>query len=208
MCANHAAAEWRVALSNDGALTIAPATDVQSRQSFQVANGVLEGWDNGEFGGGISFRSKSGSSDTLTTENLRSFIQTREGVRALVGLAHLSFDRGKLLALEPAPDGHWRARELIDLQSAPQTFVAVDSDTLLIVTSKSVLQVVTGRVNKLFESKLWWGLYPNSVARDKAGTIYIGMRGGVTHLQPIPHGFREDWLLPDACGTPCCRPAR
>jgi hypothetical protein len=42
-----------------------------------------------------------------------------------------------------------------------------------------------------------WGLlYPNAVAVDATGTVYVGMRGVVARLAPQADGYREEWLFP------------
>ena len=51
----------------------------------------------------------------------------------------------------------------------------------------------------IYRSPFWGGVYPNSIAEDRTGTIYLGMRSAVARLSPRSGGFFEDWLVPSNC---------
>ncbi len=200
-CANRAPDEWAVSLEGDGsALRVRAVSGEATPDSLAVDGGWLVGWDYGEFGGGIAFRSHSGRLDTLLTENLHALILTRRGVRALVGLAHLSMDEGAVFALTRDTSGDWRASKVADLEGAPRAHVLLDGDTLLVLTTRRWLQVLpSDHVTTLALSELWWPLYANSVARDRAGNVFIGMRAAIARLSPRRGVFVEEWLVEEPC---------
>src|SRR5262249_13572428 len=54
-------------------------------------------------------------------------------------------------------------------------------------------------VEVLHRNPVWAYTYPTHVARDRSGTLYLGMRSAVARLVPSSLGYREDWLVPKAC---------
>lgn len=212
-CANYASDEWSVAITTDGTLTIAPAKPRKTSDTLRIGPDLLVGDDAGEFGGAIWREDRLGVRDTLHvsgrdttalhTDNLFGFMRRGDRVFALVGLAHLSLDAGELLALTRAPAGRWEARSVLDLRSAPMAVARVADDTILVLTLDSLLSVgldpimPTRRV--LAGNTVWSGTYGSTLARDRSGVIYIGMRSAVARLTPEGLGYREDWLVRSDC---------
>jgi hypothetical protein len=165
-----------------------------------VEGGRLEARDAGEWGGAIVFRRSNGGIDTVFAGNALGFVKTRGLVLAFTGLAHLGLDYGELLVLSATSSGSWRADRATSLGSAPSAVTLVHPDTLLVVTTKGLLQVTTaGTVVPLHRSQTWWAVYPTSLVRDSRGVIFIGMRYAVAQLTPTGNGFREDWAVPERC---------
>ena len=177
-----------------------------------VDGGQLVGSDMGEFGGSIWWRRPDGHHDTLRVQgrdtsgfhadNLHRFILHRGAVYALVGLAHLTLNEGELLLL--SRDGtRWSARQLLSLGGAPRAVTRLGNDTILILTTDSLLSVGLDPARPtrraLHGNGTWSYTYPSSMIQDRAGLIYIGMRGAVVRLTPAERGYKEDWLVPAQC---------
>jgi len=123
LCANYAQPE-QVSLSDAGALQIVqlprrakpipppellPGENTMPgmaagisglRSVLRVENGWLSGFDQGEWGGHLSFVDANGKATELYQENVRGFIETSRGVMVFVGLAHLTLDAGEVLIAE------------------------------------------------------------------------------------------------------------
>jgi hypothetical protein len=199
-CANWARDEWSVALSEDSThLLIRPAGRDTAVESVLTPTGRLISFDHGEFGGEVWWEPSSGPRQLVAKENLRRFVQTTTGIWGLAGLAHLTFNSGQLIKFEPTRTG-WRAVRSASLGAAPRTFLRLGGDTLLVATFGPLLKVVPPKtVQIIYHSPAWEYTFPISLARDRAGTIYVGMRSGVARLTPAGNGYRETWLVQKTC---------
>jgi hypothetical protein len=200
-CLNRSPDEWAVSLRDSSTrLTVTPHHYAAVNDTVPVRGGLLIGWSMGEFGGGVAFQPSAGALDTLIDDNLRAFVQTPAGIRAFVGLAHLSLDRGAVYAIAQDPTGNWSARQVADLGSAPHAVHPLSGDSVLVLTSRSVLVLAPDhRVRTLITSDDWWPLSGNSLVRDTAGNIAVGMRGAIAVFQRVPTGYRERWFAPTRC---------
>jgi hypothetical protein len=76
----------------------------------------------------------------------------------------------------------------------------MDDDTLIVALSGALVSVdLAGLVRVFHRNPVWSGTYPNSIARDPAGRIYVGMRSAVARLTPSINGLVEDWLVTSDC---------
>lgn len=199
-CEYWAANKWQAKLSNDSArLLLMPAPRWSSTTMLPLPNGRLEGWDGGEFGGGIFWRAESGVRDTVSKENLFAFVTVSGRILALVGLSHMQTNYGKLLELDTV-DGRWHATELADLGAVPTAYSKLQGDSLLIATSAAVETFSFKREPLvLYRSNAFPDLRASSIVRDRAGVLYLTTRRIIVRLRPVKDGFEEDWLVPASC---------
>jgi hypothetical protein len=200
-CLNRSRDEWAVSLRDSSTrLAVTRHRDAAVTDTLRVRGGLLIGWSMGEFGGGVAFQPTVGALDTLIDDNLRAFVQTPAGLRAFVGLAHLSLDYGAVYSIAHGPTGAWQARQVADLGSAPRAVYPIAGDTVLVLTSRSLVVLTPDhRVQTLIKSDDWWPLYANSLVRDRAGNIIVGMRGAIAVFQRLGSGYRERWYAPTRC---------
>ncbi len=200
-CLNRSRDDWSVALSDTSPrVVVTRHLYAAVNDTLRVGNGMLVGWNQGEFGGGVVFIPASGIADTLVRDNLRAFVPSAPGVRAIVGLAHLSLDEGAIYALVPRGPDSWQASRVADLGSAPLAVLPLPGDSLLVLTSRRLVIVTPdNRVQLLVSSENWWPLYANSVVRDRRGNIIVGMRGAIAHLRPTARGYHETWYAQGRC---------
>jgi len=217
-CANYSTREWRVSLSGeqlqirlaedrdlqDDLPAVIPLKNVASspgdRHVISVSDGWLVGVDAGEFGGGIWWFSTDGlRNKKLSNENVHGFVNTSQGTLALVGLAHLGFDFGKVLRIVNEDPVNKRTEILTDLDSAPATFVAESPDSTIILTSMGLVRLKTsGSVEQLLKTN-YESLFPTSMTLSSSGVIHVGMRHFVTRLTPTGNTYREQWFVPANC---------
>jgi hypothetical protein len=160
-----------------------------------VEGGFLVGYNSGEWGGGVLWYDSNGTlRQTITRENAVRFVETRYGLMAFTGLAHLTQDAGHVLHLVYTGRS-WRSRAL-DLPGSPRA-IRLDSDgSVLVVTARHLVRVLEGsRVARLHTGR-WGGLSPTSIEEDVDGALYIGMRSVVARLRPTLRGYTEEWLAP------------
>lgn len=201
LCTDWAPNGWRVEISADSTrlLIIKQGPWTLRRASIPVPGGQLYGWDGGEFSGGILWRPENAVEDTISHERLVAFVSVAGRTLALVGLAHLSSDRGAILELDSA-GGRWSARQLVDLGSVPTAYTALPNDRLLLSTLREVLIVHFGeKPQVLYRVDAYPGLGGTSIIRDRAGVLYLTTRHVVNRLRPTNTGYVNDWLIPRAC---------
>lgn len=177
----------------------AKAVKVSSRSVEQVDDGWLVGLDIGEFGGGLWWFSSDGKvSKKLSEENIVRFAKTSSGVFALAGLAHLGINDGKILKIVGGGINR-KVEKLLDLGATPRAFVMESADTLLILTTDSLVRVKTsGTIEKLFSTR-YWQLYPTSMIVSPSGIVHIGMNHFVVRLTPTGKEYKEEWFVPRDC---------
>jgi hypothetical protein len=228
-CAGSSEREWEVSSEGDG-VKISPYREdtVQEPLPFdirpqdaaaglagdrhvkRVGDGWLVGFDAGEFGGGLWWFSADGRKrKKLAEDNVVGFADSSVGVLALVGLAHMGIDYGKVLLVREGQEGDRPVEAVADLGSEPTAFATESADALIVATYDRVIRVLTsGEVERLLapEGSL---PYPNSLTLSKAGVIHVGMRHFVLRLSPAGEGYKEEWFVPSDCnkfksgGFPC-----
>lgn len=170
------------------------------RSVVQVDDGWLVGLDVGEFGGGLWWFSSDGkSSKKLSEDRIKGFAKTSTGVFAVTGLAHLSFNDGKILQIGNGTAGNRKIQTLAQLGSAPKAFVTETPDALLVLTTRGLVRVKTSGITEQLLATKYQQLYPNSMILLSSGVIYVGMRHFMTRLTPAENGYKEEWFVPDNC---------
>ena len=199
VCANWADTTWHVALNADSTEVLAwPRTWPASPNVVTFPDGQLVGFDGGEFGGGVLWKPDHGRQVKLTNENLKYFVPLPSGLYGLVGLAHMGLNDGRLLRFRRV-DGRWRVDTAADLHAAPYGFTPLGGDSLLVLTISGLTVVAApSGVRKIADGELWSWTIPQSVVRDRAGVVYVGMRFAVARLSPEDN-YKESWLIPGGC---------
>src|SRR5579863_4805635 len=171
-----------------------------SRSLLRTADGWLVGFDAGEFGGGLWwFNNEGDENQKLLSENVHAIYHTRDGVFALVGLAHLSLNSGQIYQFTETAE-EVRVTHLADLGGSPEAST-VDSDGRFVVaTPRSVVAVdYAGNLRELYRPGEDL-TYPTSVVVDANGDIFAGMRFFVLRLVPGNSGdYRPQWLMEKEC---------
>ena len=217
-CANYAHDEWLVAIEH-GAVTLTeskqdepdtgPALPFTAKPPQQVtpgrrhvlavSDGFLVGFDAGEWGGALYWYSKDGSKSTkLGDENVHGLVKVAPDlVASIEGLSHGISSDGNVRWIEH--QASWRANGLTVLDAAPSTFAATP-EAIYIVTSESLARVdPKDRKATTIQPIRSARLYPDSMAIEPDGTLWIGMRQFVVRLTPDGNRFAETWLVRAAC---------
>jgi hypothetical protein len=229
LCAGFSNREWQVSPEGDGVkISSYPGGGIQDplpfdiqpqnaaaglagdRHVMRVNDGWLVGFDAGEFGGALWWFSVDGSKRRkLAEDNVAGFADSSVGVLALVGLAHMGTDYGKVLLVHEGNGGNRQVESIADLGSAPTAFAMESADSLIVATYDKIVRVLTsGEVEQIIAPKDGFP-YPNSLTLSKAGVIHVGMRHFVLRLSPSNEGYKEEWFVPADCnkfevnGFPC-----
>ncbi|MEO8796302.1 MAG: hypothetical protein ABI551_00325, partial [Polyangiaceae bacterium] len=218
-CANLSTREWKVGV-RDGGIDLALRTRDDdgdpmpfafhptkrdeaalhgSHHVQAVEDGVLVGFDDGEYGGALYWFSRDGKArQKLGSENVIGFATLENGLVAVTGLAHLGMSIGHLIHV--AKDGaEWKATPWVDLGGAAETFAVESKASMLVLTTGGLHRITaSGSDNELAKTN-YDSLYPSSMAIDNRGIVYIGMRQFVTRFVPTAQSYREEWLTRDDC---------
>jgi hypothetical protein len=84
-----------------------------------VPGGVLMGLDEGEFGGGLEFRSLAGKAQAIFGENVVGLYKQNDQIVAVTNLYRMTINAGNLYHLVRSSDGHWEARLWRTLPQVP-----------------------------------------------------------------------------------------
>jgi len=168
---------------------------------LKVENGWLLGFDQGEFGGGLSFVDVSGKATQLYQENVRGFVETSQGVMVFTGVAHLTIDGGRVLIARNPVTANTKLETLAPLDGAPETFTKISPDAALVVTTHGISRITSSGEHQTLTHSIFATLYPNSIVVTPDATIYVGMRLFVVRLVPTskPGEYTEQWLVPEDC---------
>jgi hypothetical protein len=169
------------------------------RSTLPVDNGWLLGFDAGEWGGSLWWFSKDGKEKyRISVDQVVQFLTMDSEVYALEGLAHMTISRGKVLQLSRGKErnGRWTARTFVVLPEAPAVAVRWGADLIVVIYSGLVRVRKNGTMEVLLSQTFWGSLYPNSIAIDHQGSLYIGMRQGVAKWRIGDKPGSMQWLVP------------
>ncbi len=167
--------------NKDGKLTITKATR-SSHSELLLPSGKLMGYNGGEWGGHLIFKSFDTTKKEIEIEQLNvKFIFSFENkIFVISGLAHMRRSYGTLYQLDTLNDS-FKIIHLISFEDSPEAY-SLYKDTLLIASHKNFYIVHDFKKQIIIEGAMWDNLYPNSVAAFDDKHIYIGIRGGYVKL--------------------------
>jgi hypothetical protein len=166
-----------------------------------VDGGYLVGFDAGEFGGGVWWFSGDGTQRRKLTlratesvadyfpENVHEFAFLAQDVLVFEGLTHMGSNSGRVVRIHLGSDGDWQPSVFAELSACPHAAVQESTSSWLIATTAGVWRVDTqARVRPIWQPAGGHLYYPNSIARDGAGVVYMGMRRFVLRMTPRQAG--------------------
>lgn len=173
------------------------ARKIQDQCFLKIKNGWLIGTDMGEFGGSLHWFSSDGKqSYKISDDHVKAFYNTKAGILAIEGLAHLTISEGKVIKIEDDSTGKWESKEFVDLKASPEVVVQEKDGSLLIATTDRLVRIsMNGSVNILLNNAFWKDLCsPHSMVISDNGDIYLGMNQGIARINKA---LRAEWLVPD-----------
>jgi len=216
-CGNYASRSWKVAYDHDhNALGINPVATVSQpalelpaqlkpepgmtgrESSWKISTGWLLGFDQGEYGGGLWRTNNDGSeSKQLLNRSVKGIVSTSHGIFVLTALMHRSVDLGKVYTLDA--DGQGELHPLLDLDGAPLAYFRESADSLLVATTHGISRVSATGTVEVLSTEPFARLFPNSIAEESDGTIYVGMRMFVMRLMHDDRGYFQEWMVSNEC---------
>lgn len=162
---------------------------------MQTSDGLLVGFDGGEWGGGLYWFAPDGKKYAeLGNSNVHGLVLVADDeVLSLEGLNHGGSREGAARWVERA-SGKWATATSKDLGAGPETFVST-KDFVLVVTPESVVRILRNRTTEVVLRLDVSLLYPNSMVPDAKGHFWIGMRGFVVELVPAGTTFTPQWFM-------------
>jgi hypothetical protein len=209
--ANWAADAWKVDLVPEGrtsVLRFSPTDGRDGTQISEVSDGRIVSENRGEFGGDVWWEPLTGVRQLIARTNLVRFVRIDGQPYGLIDSGGMVTSAGSLVRFDRTPDTGWKMEHMLDLGATPFAVSTAEDGELLVVLSGALASVQLPDRVTIVHRNSFWGLSPNSVVRDRSGTIYIGMRSGVVRLTPVVAGrlpavagreFVEDWLVKTDC---------
>lgn len=166
------------------------------RQTIDVPDGALVGYNRGEWGGAVWWFSRNHKKRReISRDQVLSFLEKDGEIYALKGLAHLGYSHGALIKFRSGGNGSWYAEAVAILPGEPGPYTWVGpKEILLIAGGKLVRLHLDGDRKTLHESQWGFGRASSLVAKGD-GTVYVGSGGVVIRLTPQGDGYREEWLV-------------
>jgi hypothetical protein len=174
-----------------------------SAVTAKTSDGWLIGFDAGEFGGGLWWFSKNGSTTRpISEENIHALVPRGDLVLVLTGLDHLGSNVGAIYAYRHDNDPSSTSLSLLaDLGSSPGAASLTEGGDLVIATQGKVLMLKRNdKLETLYAFPAMGALYPNSIVENKEGLLFVGMRFYVLQLLPdASHKYSVKWFTTTAC---------
>lgn len=172
-------------------------TSAPAFRTLKVRDGWIAAYNQGEFGAAIYWFSPDGKRRKhLSDDQVNAFMVEGDRILAAEGLEHL-VTHGSMIELVEK-DGQWSVKPFIPLMESAEAITRVAKGDYLVVTTSQLLRVSLDKeVRVLIPDGDWGGLYPNSVAVDKHGDVYIGMRQFVIRCKLGTRVEPFERLVPD-----------
>jgi hypothetical protein len=108
---------------------------------METPHGLLEGYNAGEFGGGLVWKGVGGEHAILLREPIRDMHATQDGVLVFGGLNHLSGRRGAVWRVDIGPDRRASIKLVLRLFTAPGAIAVGRNGSAIVSTSLGVIRV-------------------------------------------------------------------
>lgn len=169
------------------------------RLAEKVDDGWIVAFNGGEFGAGLWWFSPDGKKrHKISDDHVVDLFPTGSGLLALEGLAHGTMSIGKVARLSRGEGGRWKSEFLVNLRHAPEVATKAADGSLVVATAARLLRVFpdTKKIEVIIGQESWGNLYPNSIATTPSGSIFVGMRHGITRVEKEGGLYRISWLMP------------
>lgn len=102
--------------------------------TIQLNDGYIQGYNRGEWGGGLLFKPyESDSLLLLIEDNIKSIYPVKDGFIVIAGLAHMSRDRGAIYCIHRDMNGIFITCKLHDLPSSPKESQVLTNDEIQLI---------------------------------------------------------------------------
>jgi hypothetical protein len=171
-------------VSADKAKLIVIISEPSTHCGIRNKSGTLIGINDGEFGGALYFNSIDSTKKPIFIKygNIKFLFVYKNKIYFIEGLAHKSFSEGAMYELNSVGD-KFTYKKLIQFDDAPQAFT-IYKDKFLIATQSGFCIVRNFKKEVVVTDAFWRNLYPNSIAAINNKNFFIGIRGGIVHLNP------------------------
>jgi len=178
----------------------ATATEIDATK---VADGWIQGFDAGEFGGGIFWFSPNWKVQKKISDlNCHRIYEMYGKFFAVTGLNHLGLRRGAILVLDHLGKDAWEAKKVADVGADPSTYTLEGPDRLLLCCETGIFRFSARDKLERLHDGVPGLLYPNSMALGKDKSVWIGMRNYIVQLVPKKGGYDEHWFEPKNISHP------
>jgi len=172
-----------------------PQRTLESR--LQFAGGTLVGENRGEWGGSLLVQEKSnGTPREILSKNVLQMYPMQDGVVVVTGRPDAN--DGSVWLYSEAAGHSWHISEKAGLHGYPRT-IGKNGDRMLFAYGDAVSTMEEDFRERQIATLPLLETYPNSIAQDAKGNIYIGMNGFVVRLLSERNGYTQQWFTQREC---------
>jgi hypothetical protein len=149
---------------------------------LKITNGILKGYNHGEWGGKLSFQpnDKSEKEIEIKTGNVKFVFNYNNKIYFIEGLAHMSINEGFLYELQ-IEGNKFSYKKIIDFEDCPEAYIIFDNN-IYIASYESFYKIEDLKIETIYKDDFWRSLYPNSIALKSEEKVFVGIRGGLVEL--------------------------
>lgn len=164
-------------------------------EGVKVADGWLQGWDVGHYGGGLYWFSIDGSKyKKLDDHHTSALTTTPKGIYAFQGAAFFELRYSRFVQVEQV-DGQWCVRVITDLHEAPQAIHYTGGRYLYVGSQYVSTMELNGTQRVIVRSAR--ELVAGGMVERKNGEVWIGNSRSLLCLQPIGNAaYQHYWFRP------------
>lgn len=163
-------------------------------EGVEAGDGWIEGFDVGEFAGGLFWFSKDRKKRAQIDErNTRIVAKTSKGIFAVQALLHLMFWYSDLVEVKPTAAG-WTTRVITSLHLGPRTVVQ-DSDRFLYSTSEYISTLETDGTQRELYRPDGYNLRLNSMVVRANGDVWAARSNALLRLRRKGDATVAQWFM-------------
>jgi len=162
----------------------------------QFAGGTLVGEDRGEWGGSLTVLDGSNQSPrNILSKNVLQMFPVRDGVAVITG--DLPRNEGSVWLYSNAEGHGWSIRKEAELHGYPKV-IGKSGDRILLAYGDAVAILKDFNERQIAALPLL-EIWPNSLAQDAKGDVYVGMNAFVVRLVSDRNGYSQQWFTQPDC---------
>ena len=185
----------------DGDRIIIQRVSVRSPQrpdklQVQFAGGTLVGENRGEWGGSLYLLEDSNRTPReILSENILQMFSMHDGVKVITG--DLESNKGSAWLYSNAEGHGWVIQKKVDLRGYPK--VIGESGERILFAYGDAVSIMENFNERQIATLPMLEVFPNSIAQDAKGDVYVGMNAFVVRLVSGRNGIAQQWFTQREC---------
>ena len=149
---------------------------------LEIENGILKGFNRGEWGGKLTFQSNNKNEKEIEIKNgnVKFIFKYNDKIYFIEGIAHLSISEGFLYELSYQKN-KFTYKKILDFEDCPEAYTIFENK-IYIASYQNFYKIESLKIETIFKDEFWEDLYPNSIAMKNDESVFLGIRSGIIEL--------------------------